>query len=185
MSEVLFVTGNDVKFHTAQTVGRQFGVEVIQHDLKMLEMQADNGEEVASYKAEQAYSELGQPLVVSDDSWTIPGLQGFPGPYMRYINEWFRPQDWLNLTAPLENREIYLQQVVVYQAENEQRVFATHIAGTLLREIRGESKFPHFTITSFDNGEHSAAEVTGSGSSSVSHLHNAWHDLFAWLKEKV
>lgn len=178
-----YVTGNQIKFNLAADVLREFGVELEQIKLDITEIQSEDGEPVARNKAARAFEQLQKPLIVSDDFWLIPGLNNFPGPYMKSINTWFTPDDWLRLTEALTDRRIILRQVAVYQDAHQQKLFATDIEGMLLHEARGTSPYPHSTIVSFDGGKHSNAEMhqRGNGESGARHHHTTWHDLGAWL----
>jgi XTP/dITP diphosphohydrolase len=182
-----YVTGNHIKFKLAATIMRDFGVELTQTKLDITEIQSEEGEIVARDKATRAFEQLQKPLVSSDDFWLIPGLNGFPGPYMKSINMWFTLEDWLRLTRDLTDRRIILRQVAVYQDAHQQKLFSADIEGTLLREARGSSPYPHSYITSFDGGAHSSAEIhqRDKSESSAAHHHNAWHDLGAWLAKQV
>ena len=184
MSTLTFVTGNSLKFHLAEKVCREFDQELLQEAaLDIPEIQAETGEPVARDKAQKAFEILQKPVVVTDDTWVIPALNGFPGPYMKSINHWFTPRDWVNLTQSLEDREIILRQVLVYQDEREQVLFTVDIKGVMLKEARGESNYPHNTIVSFDGGKHSFAELYAEGKTIDSH-HTAWHEFAAWAKER-
>lgn len=161
-----------------------FDVTLEQAQLDIPEIQAETGEEIARDKATKAYAELQKPLVVSDDSWMIPGLNNFPGPYMKQVNEWLTVQDWLNLTRDLSDRSIILRQIVVYQDEAEQFVFSVDIPGILLAKARGTSPYPHSTITSFDGGKHTNAEYHEKGESAAANHHNPWHEFAKWYSAK-
>jgi XTP/dITP diphosphohydrolase len=179
MKSILYATGNSVKFQLAQHVCNTLGVNLEQITLDVPEIQSEQGEPVARDKAEKAFAKLGKPVVVSDDSWMIPGLKNFPGPYMKSMNDWFTSDDWLRLTRALSDRRIILRQIVVYQDANEQKLFYTDIEGTLLREARGKSPFSHATITSFD-GEHSNAEYHERGENAAQTLQTSWHNFAEW-----
>lgn len=184
MKQITYVTGNATKFHQASVACQQAGIELQQTKLDIPEIQSETGEPVARDKAAKAFAILQQPLVVSDDSWMIPGLNNFPGPYMKSINDWFTVEDWLRLTAQLTDRSIILHQIVIYQDSEGQQLFTVDIPGILLREARGKSPFPHSTITSFDNGLHSNAEYHEKGESAAQYHHNPWHDFAAWYTQE-
>jgi len=184
MHNLHFVTGNEIKFRLADTVCRRFNVNLEQVALDIPEMQADDGEPVARDKALRAFELLQKPVVVTDDSWIIPGLNGFPGPYMKFMNNWFTPEDWLRLTGSLEDRRIILRQIAVYQDADQQKVFTVDIEGLLLDEIRGQSKYSHNTIFSMDNGEHSDAELDMLGKTGSDHRKTVWHEVAAWIQEQ-
>jgi XTP/dITP diphosphohydrolase len=185
MKELTYITGNAVKFRQAVMTCEPLGITLVQQSgLDIPEIQAESGEVIACDKAAKAFATLQKPLVVSDDSWTIPGLKGFPGPYMKYVNDWFTIDDWLNLTRNLTDRRIILQQIVVYHDANGQQVFSEDIAGILLTEPRGNSPYPHSAITSFDDGEHSNAEYHEKGESAAAHHPNPWHKFAAWYSKQ-
>lgn len=180
MTSLLFATSNSLKFIAAAEVCRAHNIALESADIELLEIQADTGEAIARFKAVAAFKELQTALVVSDDSWVIPGLNGFPGPYMKYMNEWFTPADFLRLTADLPDRRIILRQEVVYQDAAEQVAFAVDTPCLLLPEVRGASKYSHLTITSID-GQQSLAEVIAAGGSGLAGTRSVWHELCEWL----
>lgn len=184
MSDFVFVTTNDQKVRTAKSVCDDFGITFDRQKLELVEIQAENGEPIARHKAEQAYEALKQPVVVSDDSWSFLGLRGFPGPYMKYISEWFTPEDFLRLTDPLQDRRTVLTQILVYQDSHEQKLFSVNIEGEILHELRGNPSFPHFAIVSLDNGRTTIAEADNAGKPAATTKHNAWRELCAWLQDK-
>lgn len=183
--ELIFITGNDNKIQTARAVCDRFGIYLHHKNLDIPEIQAEDGNVIAKDKARQAFEILHESVVVTDDSWIIPGLGGFPGPYMKFMNQWFSCEDWLRLTAPLADRRIVLRQVVAFHGPKAQQSFSVSLEGTLLREIRGNSHYPHLTIASFDKAGRSIAEINASGKSAIAHQHTAWHDLCEWLAKNA
>jgi len=185
MPDFIFVTSNDHKVMTAKMVCDTYGLSFDRKQLDLLEIQADNGEEIGRHKAEQAFDICHAPLIVSDDSWYIAGLRGFPGPYMKYVNQWFMPEDFLRLTRDLTDRNIVLRQIVVYKDAEHEKVFIAELEGTLLKEARGQAPaFPHFAVTSFDGGKHSLAESDDRGMPAVANHHSAYHQLCEWLRSR-
>jgi XTP/dITP diphosphohydrolase len=180
----MYVTGNPIKFRQAATVCNKKGLTLTQVELPIHEIQAATGEPIARDKAEKAFQLLGAPVVVSDDSWMIAGLNSFPGPYMKYINDWFTPEDWLRLTSTLVDRNVTLRQIVVYQDAHIQKLFSVDIPAILLSDIRGKSPYAHSTIVSYDGGQTSNAEHHEQGKSAAEDLHGAWHEFVAWYLKR-
>lgn len=180
MRTVLYATGNAIKFDQARHACREFGITLTQSKLAVPEIQGTDPELIARDKAQKAYEKFQQPLVTSDDSWSIPGLNGFPGAYMRDVNEWFSVQNWLALTRDLTDRRIILRQTIVYQDESGQQVFYKDIEGVLLKQPRGKSDFAHAHITSIDGGKTSTAESHATGKAAGNDLPNAWHEFAEW-----
>lgn len=182
---ITFVTSNEVKFLHASEMSKELGFTVERQHMDLQEIQSEGGEEIVRHKAEQAYAALQKPIIVTDDTWIIPGLKGFPGPYMKSMNAWFTPDDWLRLTNTLEDRRIILQQHGAYQDEHGQQYFVADIEAVLLHEIRGEHYHSHLTVLSYDGGTHSGAEALASGDSTISpDTRTVWHELSAWLQSK-
>jgi XTP/dITP diphosphohydrolase len=183
MKQFIFVTSNDHKVTIAKTVCDGAGIEFERKDVDFLEIQSDNAKEIALHKARQAYAEFNEPVAVTDDSWMFPGLNGFPGPYMKYMNQWLTPQDFLNLTKDLDDRRVFMRQAVAYKDGDTEKVFEADIEAVLLKEIRGQSKISHFNVISFDGGKHSMAEGEDTRINAIAQIDNAWHQLCDWLKQ--
>ena len=179
-----FVTSNDHKVLTAEAVCREFDLAFDRQNIDLVEIQADNGEVIAADKALQAYETFKRPVAVTDDSWSIPGLTGFPGPYMKYINQWFAHEDFLRLTKDLKDRRMTMRHIIAYRDSQTEKVFSVEILASLLKEIRGTSQIPHFTLVSLD-GKRSVAEAEAEmGQSAFASLPNAWHDFCEWFIQR-
>lgn len=180
-----FVTSNDHKVMTATAVCQKYGVAFERKNLDLTEIQADNGEVIALGKVRQAYEACQSPVAITDDSWLVYGLNGFPGPYMKYINQWFTPDDFLRLTKDLKDRRITLRHIIVYKDASEEKVFSVDIDGVLLAEVRGSSVIPHFALVSFDGGKRSVAEAEAADDAAALVNHpNAWDQLCEWLESR-
>ena len=181
--ELKFATSNSLKFLAASQACREHDITLDQAIIDFVEIQSDNGEAIARHKAAAAFAKLKAPVVVSDDTWTIPGLGGFPGPYMKAVNQWFTPADFLRLTVDLVDRRIILRQEVIYQDATRQMAFAIDTPCLLLKEIRGASIYTHLTVTSVD-GQHSLAEVIATSGTSLPGALGVWHELGEWLNSR-
>lgn len=137
MKDIIFSTSNSDKFEIGQMTCAPAGIHLIQKSVEIDEIQSEESENIVRDKADKAFSLLGQPLVVSDDSWHIVGLGGFPGPYMKSMNHWFQPEDFLRLTASLEDRRIVLVQLLAYKDAKQTKVFRQEYTCELLKEARG------------------------------------------------
>jgi non-canonical purine NTP pyrophosphatase (RdgB/HAM1 family) len=189
MSKLLCVTGNEVKFGIGQKQLANFGFDLEQVVLDIDEIQGEDLTAVIKDKVAKAYEAVGQPVVVTDDSWTIPGLNGFPGPYMKSINHWFTPDDFLRLTRDLKDRRIYLNQLVAYQDEHESVIFRSDIPGELLTEARGNHGVPCMKVVSLDGDDGlTISETYDLGqehdTERLSRRSDAWKELATWLKTK-
>lgn len=188
MKTIYFATTNKEKILIAETVCGGAGIEVKPVALEIDEIQGEDPELIVRDKAKRAYEQLGMPVVVSDDTWDIKALKGFPGAYMKSINYWFEPEDFLRLMNGIEDRRITLHQYLAYTDGSVAKVFKNDIDGQVIKEARGKSeKSPNMTVTALDsdNGK-TIAEVFAKGSDAVIERYknrpDAWHGLVDWLK---
>lgn len=108
MKNIIFVTSNQDKFHKAKINLEPLGITLIHKELEMREEQSPSGEDIVRHKASQAFEEFRKPLIVNDDTWSIPALRGFPATNMKQCNYFLHAEDWLRLMAGLEDRRVFL-----------------------------------------------------------------------------
>ena len=101
---LIFVTGNHYKFQIAEVALENIGVKLIQKKLETPEIQSESVEEVALFSADWAANILNKPVIVSDGGFYIEALNGFPGPFIKYINKWLSPEDLLKMMSGKKNR---------------------------------------------------------------------------------
>lgn len=138
MLKIICVTSNDFKFAIGQANLAKFGIELEQRVVDIDEIQGEDAERIVRTKALSAYQAIGRPVLVTDDSWNIAGLHGFPGPYMKSINHWFTPEDFIRITKDLDDKLITLEQWVAYQDEDECVVFRKDLPGRILDAPKGQ-----------------------------------------------
>ncbi len=187
MQTINFVTSNKEKVLLAQTVGRSAGVEIKQVELEIGELQGEDPEAIVKDKAFSAYKLLGRPLVVSDDTWDIPALNGFPGPYMKSINHWFKPEDFIRLMDGIKNKKIILHQYLAYYDGSQMKLFKNDIHGSIIDKPKGVNlRSPNTTVTVLDADDgKTIAEVFELGQAAVVNRYrnrpDAWHSFIEWF----
>jgi len=126
MKELIFITGNAYKFESAKRSVEPSGLTLIQKQLALPEIQSKEVETVASFSAQLAVQELGVPLVVGDVGYYIEALNGFPGPFIKYINEWLLVEDLLRLMSDKENRRVVIKEALAFGAPGIEPVIFTN-----------------------------------------------------------
>jgi XTP/dITP diphosphohydrolase len=111
---LIYITGNEIKFKVAAQVLRNSGISLERKHLPTPEIQSCRVEEVAEYSAIWASQHLNLPVVVTDAGFYIEALNGFPGPFIKFINEWFSADDYLNLMHGKNNRRIVIRDCLAY-----------------------------------------------------------------------
>jgi XTP/dITP diphosphohydrolase len=177
-----YITGNKNKFATANKLLGPFDIEIEQKTLEIPEMQSDSIEDVAKDKAQKAFEIVKAPLFVNDSGWNISALKGFPGPYMKYINEWFEAEDFINLMKNYKNREVVLRQVIVYIDKNSMKIFSYDSAGKILDKPYSNGSIPSDRVISLSKDDFSIAEEKVKLGFSVHGEETLWHDFANWLK---
>ncbi len=185
MYSVIFATGNAEKFEIARAVCEPLGVHLVQKALEIDEIQGEDSEVIVHDKARKAFALVKEPVIVSDDSWIMPGLGGFPGPYMKSMNTWLTPEDFLNLTRMLSDRRAILLQLLVYSDGTQQQLFRNEHVGMLLTESRGSYGAPaHKVITMPGDNGLSIAEAYDRGTIHADRdVAIGWQQFVSWYKQ--
>lgn len=185
MSEIIFSTGNELKFHNGQIACKKYGINLKQAVLHTDEIQGENPEDIALDKAKKSFAELGRPVIISDDSWDIPGLNGFPGAYMKSMNEWFSPNNFVNLTKSLADRRIFLHARLVYIDSKTTKLFTNTFEGYLLKEPRGEYGPPSQKVISLHGDNNlSISEVHDKQLHKDGRdVHKIWDEFCEWYNQ--
>jgi len=185
MHTLYFATGNKEKFAIAQAACRSYGVELIQQPLNIPEIQGEDPKTIVADKAARAFDVLGKPVIVSDDSWSVPALHGFPGAYMKSIDHWFSPQDFINLMQPYTDRRIILIGMLAYQDSQTHQTFRRDYTGQVLREPRGTYGRPIQKVIAMpgDNGLSVAEAYDHGANPSDREVADTWVLFMDWYNQ--
>ncbi len=189
---IYFATGNQEKIQLAESAIKGSDITIKPANLEIEEIQGEDPEVIVRAKAEAAYKILETPVIVSDDSWSIRALNGFPGPYMKSINYWFTAKDFLRLMEGIEDRHIEINQFLAYTDGNVIKVFRQDIPGNIIHTPRGvNSRSPNMEVIELDsdNGK-TIAEVFEGGNEEIAkrfeNIPNIWNKFIAWhTKERI
>ena len=137
-NQITFITKNQDKWDIAKEVLAQYNVEVLQEALETPEIQAFDVEEVAKYSAKYAADRLNKPVIVTDAGYFIEALNGFPGPYIKFVNKWLTSQNILDMMTNEKNRKVLMRETVAYFKPNEEPiVFTSETYGEIVTEPQG------------------------------------------------
>lgn len=130
--EIIFSTGSEYKFNVGVKATENTDIKLVQMDLDLPEIQETDVEKIATQSALFALAEIGKPVIVTDVGYYITALNGFPGPYIKYINKWLTPEDLLRLMDGIENREIIVRECMAYaEPGKEVKLFTSEIKDSL------------------------------------------------------
>lgn len=138
--KLFFVTGNKGKFESINNVLKKYGIELIQKSLDIKEIRSDNIEEIATHKAIEAGKILNKPLIVEDSGFFIPSLNGFPGPYVRFVLNTMGIEKLLKVIEGLDKKCYFRSVIVFWHPEKEIKMFKLDEHGTLSDQQTGNDK---------------------------------------------
>lgn len=115
--EIVIITSNKGKINSLKVALQDLDYKIKNINLDLLEPQYDTIEEVAEFKAREAFKQLQKPLLVHDGGLVVPSLNGFPGVYTKYVSQTLTPQDFINLMKDKEDKSCYLMQCLIYVDE--------------------------------------------------------------------
>lgn len=107
--KINYVTTNKLKFAIAERFfANNSEYELVQISQETPEIQAASCEEIAAFSAQHIAKEIGEPCVVMDAGFFIPALGGFPGPFVKQVNNWLSEEQILRMLTADDDRSIYL-----------------------------------------------------------------------------
>ncbi len=119
---IFFVTGNYYKFQAAKIALKNTGIRLIQKKMEVPEIQDESVKKIAMFSASWAANIFKKPAIVSDGGCYIKALNGFPGPFIKYISKWLSAEDLLRIMSGKKNRRVVWVGCVAYCEPNKKPV---------------------------------------------------------------
>jgi non-canonical purine NTP pyrophosphatase (RdgB/HAM1 family) len=187
MKTILFATGNARKISEAGATLAPYNVTIEPIKVAIDEIQHDDPAEITKAKARAAYAVTGRPVVVSDTSWAIPALGGFPGGYMKDVGRWFTAQNWLDIMAGQADKRILCHEHVAYYDGNDVQHFVETYEGWFIDEMRGrEDDDESFERVVMLYGNETMAEQLARGdNASAGETLGHWQQFGEWLRTQI
>lgn len=183
---LLFATTNPRKIAEANAELQAFNITVEPIKLDIDEIQHHDPAEIAKAKARSAYAVTQKPVVVSDTSWGIPALGGFPGGYMKDVSAWLQDTDWINLLNGHDDRSIYCHEHLAYYDGTELYHFSSSYKGTITTEPRGrydESESIE-RVTILYGGQTMAEQIGAGEIASAAEVLEHWRQFGEWYSQQ-
>ena len=141
MKTIIFVTGNPYKFQIAQKVFEGKGIKIEQQKIETPEIQSADVREIAAFSAKWAAEKLKKPVALTDAGYYIKALNGFPGPFIKYINNWLTSNDLLKIMEGREDRTVEVLACLAYCEPGEEPViFESKISGKIAEKATKTDK---------------------------------------------
>lgn len=183
MKELVYVTGNTTKFLIAQKALEDTDIVLIQQKADTPEIQSDDVREIASFSAKYGSNVLKKPLVVSDAGYYLEALNGFPGPFIKFINQWLSADDILRLMDGKEDRSVFVKECVAYcEPGSEPVCFLGDFKGTIAHEVGKKGETPINEIFIPNGLTHPESEITQEERIAFWKKDDAWRQLAEYLE---
>ncbi len=180
---IVYATGNSHKVESANQFLKKFKIKVEGIPVpQIIEIQTDDIFEITKNKAEQAFGILKKPLIVSDSGWSITVLNGFPGPMMAFVNNWFSVEDFLNLMRSKKNKEIILKEFLVYIDSRNIKTFSQEKKASFVDKPKGKGTNLDQVITFREDGK-TVAQCLNEGIKAIEQG-EMWEELGEYLLKK-
>lgn len=138
MINLIFVTGNQKKLEQAKKALRDYDIKLTNQKIETPEIQETDCRKIAEFSAKYASEKLKKPVVVTDAGYYIKALNGFPGPFIKFVNRWFKSEDLLRLMNGIADRTVSSPVCIAYCEPNKEPVsFISENEGTLANEAQG------------------------------------------------
>lgn len=137
--KIYYITENKRKIERARKICQNTNIEIEQIEIDTPEIQGIDSKEIAQYSAEFAGKKLGKPVIKLDVSFHINALNGFPGPFVKYINQWLKPESILEMLKDTKDRSCFWTDSLAFYDNGKLEVFAANEEGTIATKARGDN----------------------------------------------
>lgn len=138
IKSVNFVTRNSLKVEVAKNSLSKYGINVEQLNIDTPEIQSTNTEEVVKYSVKFAAEKTQKPVIKVDVGLHIEALNGFPGPFVKFINQWLNADQLSKLFKGEKNKKAYFIDALGYCEPGKEPVcFVSRTYGNMIDSPKG------------------------------------------------
>ncbi len=166
MQKIYLATTNKGKVGEIQEI---LGVDLEAAKINIDEVQSMDLEYVAKKKAEEAFKQLGKPVIVDDVGIYFDAWNGFPGPFVKHLLESLDYSGVLSLLKNEKNRRVRVAAVIAYHDGKRVHTFVGKFTGTLSTEKRGTKGWGFDPIVIPDGFSETFAELGPDIKNKISH----------------
>lgn len=175
LKDLVFVTSNLGKLREAEEV---LGVSLTHRAMDIVEVQSLDIHEVVRHKAASALKRIGGPVLVEDTSLELAGMNGFPGPLIRWMLAAVGPEGIGNLLQAFDDRRATVR-CLTCAADGSEEVFGLGVVtGSIAKKPRGRKGFGWDSVFRPDGcGGQTYAEMDPAEKNRISHRRKALEEL--------
>ncbi len=175
LSKIKFVTGNPNKLREARQI---LGIDIEQADAGDLdEIQTIYVEELIRHKAQEAYDNVGVPLIVEDTGLVFEAWNGLPGALIKWFLKTVDNEGLIKMLGEESNRKASAQCFIAYHDGSKMEIVKGEISGTIATSVRGKNGFGWDRIFIPEGHERTFAEMSAEEKNSFSMRKRAFENL--------
>ena len=186
---IYFVTGNIHKYNEISTLFKKEHLNyILNHkNIKTVEIQAKNIEEVALHKLQSIEGQLNGSYFIEDAGFFVDiPLKGFPGVYSSYVMKTLGNTGILKLINNFDDSQAHFTSIIALYFEplDKKLIFEGNVYGKVSNTAKGSGGFgfdPIFLPNKIPNK--TFAELTIEEKNAVSHRGQAWSKFINFLKK--
>jgi XTP/dITP diphosphohydrolase len=153
-SVAYFVTSNVHKFFEASNLLSEYNIATAKLNVEAVEIQDNKLENIAKYSVLDALKKCKFPIFVEDSGIFIKALNGFPGPYSKYVYQTIGTKGIIKLMNGIKNRQAFFMSVVAFgNPDNQTICFVGRTNGKISFNERGTYGFGYDPIFKPSTGE--------------------------------
>jgi len=182
MKQIIFVTGNKNKVREAKAiVGPQTQIVQRRHDLD--EIQELDVKKIVAHKLAQAYAIYKQPVIVEDVSFEVKQWHGFPGPFIKWMENTITASQIPSLLRSRDRAVVY-RVVYGYSDGNQTKFFQGIQRGSISKKAKGTDGFGFDSIFIPEGQRKTVAELGQEHKNKTSARFQALHKLKRFLSSE-
>ena len=136
--DIYFITSNKKKYESLKKQLGAIGVTLKQQIYDFDEGRELSIEAVAKYKLAQAKKAFpDKKIIVDDRGFFIPALNGFPGPFVKFILDSFSYKGLIKLMANEKDRRAIFSYAVAYYDGKKDKVLVANEVGFITNKPKG------------------------------------------------
>lgn len=174
LQQLVFVTSNLGKLREAEAV---LGFSLAHRALDLEELQSLSLEAVVRHKAATARARIDGPVLVDDTSLELSGMDGFPGPLVRWLLAAVGPEGICRVATAFGDRKAVVRCLACAADGSEEVLGLGVVEGKIAPRPRGKRGFGWDAVFIPDGSAKTYAEMSGSEKNRISHRRLALEDL--------
>ncbi|MEM4257371.1 MAG: non-canonical purine NTP pyrophosphatase [Candidatus Diapherotrites archaeon] len=183
--KLILATTNKHKAKEINEIMSKHGYKIITKKIRLIEPDFDTLEEIAKYKAIQAYEKLKKPVITEDTGVYFCEYKNFPGVHAKRIFESIGFKGLITLIKTAKNKKAYFKTTIVYYNGKISKTFSGKLEGTLLEKPVSikKDRLPYEKIFVPKGQKKALVDLSLEQKNKISHRAKATKKMLKWLKK--